>query len=94
VIRLVDHPLFCLDLIFDVQHLRDECWNAGVACGEGDLGELGLKVIGADLGLRPNLLMHHGPEVEAAEMLDGKVTLLDISILFLVHAVAGHCVGF
>ncbi len=60
----------------------------------GDLGELGLKVFGADLGLRPNLLMLHGPEVEATEMLDGRVTLLDIDILLLVHAGAGHLGGF
>jgi hypothetical protein len=38
--------------------------------------------------------MHHGPEVEAAEMLDGRVTLLDIGILLLVHAVTGHLGGF
>ncbi len=91
---LIGHPFLCLDLMLDVQHLHDECWNAGVACGKGDLGELGLKVVGADLGLRPNLFMHHGPEVEATEILDGRVTLLDIGILLLVHAVAGHLGGF
>ena len=80
--------------MLDVQHRCDKCWNASVACCEGDFGELGLKVIVADLGLRPNLLMHHGPEVEATDMLDGRVTLLDIGILLLVHVVAGHLGGF
>jgi hypothetical protein len=80
--------------MLDVQHLCDECWNAGVAPGEGDLGELGLKVVDADLGLGPNLLMHHGPEVEAAEMLNGRIILLDVGVLLLVHAVASHLGGF
>ncbi len=80
--------------MLDVQHLCDECWNAGVACSKGDIGELGLKVVGADLGLRPNLLRHHGSEVEAAEMLNGRVTLLDIDILLLVHVLVDHLGGF
>ncbi len=91
---LVGHPFLCLDLMLDVQHLCDEYWNAGVASGKGDLGELGLKVVGTDLGLRPNLLTYHGPEVEAAEMLNGRVTLLNIGILLLVHVVLGHLSDF
>ncbi len=79
--------------MLDVHYLRDKCWNAGFARGKVDLGELGLEVVGADLGLRPNLFMHHGPEVEAIEMLDGRVTLLDIGIPLLVQVVAGHLGG-